>query len=569
MKPRLHAVALALVLAGSFVLKLHHLDHAAVKPLDEVFHAIVARNLLKHPLTPTLVDRPYLPYDYRDWQSDHIWLHKPPLALWQIALSYAILGVNALALRLPSAIFSTLAAWLTYLVGKELLDRTAGLIAAALQAFNPTLLMMVHGYVFSDHVDISLLFWTEAAIYFLARAVHNGRTAELALCGVAQGLAFLSKNFPALVVSGLVLVAWLLPRTGLAKHGTSRVSGRGVLVMLAATAAVAMPWTIYSFIRFPAEAQYANSILWQHFSGNVEHWAAPWDRVIFTYWIEIFHVYYPAVLAAAAVLTIRGVRHRQMGLWLVLAWAAGVTLPNLLAVSKTMTATVIGWPAMWLMLGYLIWLALCGDAWALGTWLAAMLLPAIFLNRQSIPHEGWGYDPHGSIMLQHLWVIWQVVGALAIGAGVAWIMRRRSGLRRPLVVVATLAMLYLGVRWWQGAVPRGYAFVACQVTLEHKDRPNFLAVGQFAQSLPADAAFIVDENDRLENKLLEFAADRSCYRMDGGDWRLQAGALTEAGALPYLVSSRPQALPAVFIDRDEQHNVYACTPAALAAASKQ
>jgi len=559
LKGSLHAVVLALVLAGSFVLKLHHLDHAAVKPLDEVFHAIVARNLLKHPLLPTLVDRPYLPYDYRDWQSSHIWLHKPPMALWQTALSYAILGVNGLALRLPSAILSTLAAWMTYLIGKELLDRTAGLIASALQAFNPTLLMMVHGYVFSDQVDVSLLFWTEVAILFLARGVRSGRSSDMVLCGVAQGLAFLSKNFPALVVTGLVVVAWLLPRTRLAKRDASRVVGRGVLVMLAATVAVVMPWMIYIFVRFPVQARYDNLLLWQHFNRNVEHWAAPWDRVIFTYWIEVFHVYYPAVLAAAAVLTIRAARHRQMGLWLVLAWAAGVTLPNLLVVSKTMTASLLGWPAMWLLLGYLIWLALCGDAWALGTWLAAMLLAAIFLNRASIPQEGWGYDPHGSIMLQHLWVIWHVVGALAMGAGVAWIMRRRTGLRRPLVMVVTLAMLYLGVRWWKGAVPRGYAYLAWEVTQIDKEHPNFLEVGQFAQTLPANAAFIVDESDRLENKLLEFAADRSCYPMDGGGWRQQASALTAAGALPYVVSSGPQALPAVFIDRDERHNIYAAT----------
>jgi len=126
-------------------------------------------------------------------------------------------------------------------------------------------------------------------------------------------------------------------------------------------------------------------------------------------------------------------------------------------------------------------------------------------------------------------------------------------------MVVTLAILYLGVRLWKGAVPRGYAYLAWEVTQIDKEHPNFLEVGQFAQTLPANAAFIVDESDRLENKLLEFAADRSCYPMDGGGWRQQASALTAAGALPYVVSSGPQALPAVFIDRDERHNIYAAT----------
>ncbi len=170
MNPRPAAAALAVILCGSFLLKLHHLDHPAVKPLDEVFHAIVARNFLKHPLTPTLVDRPFLAYDPDDWLADHIWLHKPPLAMWQIALSFAVLGVSTLALRLPSAILSTLAAGLTYLIGVRLLDRTSALVAAGLQAFNPVILMLMNGYVFSDHVDISLLFWTELSIYFLVLA---------------------------------------------------------------------------------------------------------------------------------------------------------------------------------------------------------------------------------------------------------------------------------------------------------------------------------------------------------------------------------------------------------------
>src|SRR5437016_1135732 len=112
---RREMVLLALVLLGSFLLKLNHLDHLSLKALDESFHAVVARNLLKHPFTPTLIDRPVLPYDYRSWQANHVWLHKPIVPLWQIAASFALLGVSTLALRLPSAILATAASGLTYL----------------------------------------------------------------------------------------------------------------------------------------------------------------------------------------------------------------------------------------------------------------------------------------------------------------------------------------------------------------------------------------------------------------------------------------------------------------------
>src|SRR6476646_3834454 len=95
---------LGIVLVASFLLQLQHLDHPVIHGLDESFHAVVARNLLKHPLTPTLMDRPYIDVPAGEWQMEHIWLHKPVLPMWQIAISFAIFGVNALALRLPSAI---------------------------------------------------------------------------------------------------------------------------------------------------------------------------------------------------------------------------------------------------------------------------------------------------------------------------------------------------------------------------------------------------------------------------------------------------------------------------------
>src|ERR1700733_4176310 len=192
---------LALILICSFALKLHHLGHQSLKPLDESFHAIVAENFLKHPLTPTLNDVQLVPRDFRNWQNAHIWLHKQPIAMWQIAISYALFGVSAFALRLPSAILSTIAVWLTYLIGIELLDTTAALIAAALQAFNPVILSLVHGYLFREHVDISLLLWTQVSIYFLVRFLRTQRRKDLILCGIAQGLAFLSKTYPALIVS--------------------------------------------------------------------------------------------------------------------------------------------------------------------------------------------------------------------------------------------------------------------------------------------------------------------------------------------------------------------------------
>ena len=59
-------VAVLAVVLGSFLLNLRNLGHQAITHWDEAFHALVSLNLLKHPLMPTLIDRPYIPYAVTD-----------------------------------------------------------------------------------------------------------------------------------------------------------------------------------------------------------------------------------------------------------------------------------------------------------------------------------------------------------------------------------------------------------------------------------------------------------------------------------------------------------------------
>jgi 4-amino-4-deoxy-L-arabinose transferase len=562
---------LLLILGSSFALKIHNLDHAAIKPLDEVFHAIVARNFLKHPFTPTLVDHPFLPYNHDDWLSNHIWLHKPPLAMWQIAASFAILGVNTLALRLPSVILSTLAAGLTYLIGARLLDRTAGLIAAALQAFNPVILMLTHGYVFSDHVDISLLFWTELSIYFLTVAMTSKKKWPLICCGISQGLAFLSKTYPALIVTPLALIALMTASQSPQSRGVPPRNLRKFAILLITTILTIAPWMLSIAIRYPHEFLHENAEILHHLNENIENWAAPWDQVVFYYWIDIFHVYYPAIIAAGIIFLFRAFQNKKREHWLILAWAGGVILPNLLATSKPMCATLIGWPAAWLMFGYLISRATRRDRLALGAWLTSALLALLFLNHNSIPTrpENWGQHPtaFAAIMRQHLWVLWQVLAALAVGVLFHTLMLPPKA-HRAAVGISTLATILLAITFWKTSHAPGYLKVATEVTQINANTPNFQTVGEFAAKLPGNSAFLVIEQSRLENKLVEFATDRTCYPATSENWPTEARDLAQAGALPYLLSAEKWPLPIVYADISEGRTIYACTPAAQAAAPR-
>ena len=95
--------------------------------------------------------------------------------MWKICLSYWTFDFNTFALRFPSAILATASVWITYQISQHLFDQKTGLIAAFLQSFNPFLCGSVHGYKYSDHIDISLFFWVELACWLLLCAIRSGR----------------------------------------------------------------------------------------------------------------------------------------------------------------------------------------------------------------------------------------------------------------------------------------------------------------------------------------------------------------------------------------------------------
>ena len=232
----------------------------------------------------------------------------------------------------------------------------------------------------------------------------NHRRLFLILCGIAQGLAFLSKTYPALITTILALVA------------VRSLTRKGIFTLLVSTIVTIAPWLIWTAVRFPHEFARENLQILHHLNENVENWAAPpgtsWSSIIgsASSMSSIPPSSPPPRFSSSA--------HARKNGWprgLILARAAAVSVPHLLATSKPMTATLIGWPAAWLMFGNLISRAVRGDRLALGTWLASMLLAIVLLHHDSIPTggENWGRIPTGFavIMRQH------VVGSLARPGG--------------------------------------------------------------------------------------------------------------------------------------------------------
>jgi 4-amino-4-deoxy-L-arabinose transferase len=545
-------LALALALWATFVLKLHNLDHSALGMWDEVYHAVVARNVMKHPLTPTFVDEPYLPYEIKQWTKNHVWLHKPILPFWQIAVSFALLGVDAFSLRLPAAILTTGAALLTYLIGKELLDRRAALFAAVLQAVNPFVMTLVQGYQFGDQVDAALLFWVEVAIYFLVRGLRSGAWADFVLAGFAQGLAFLCKSYLASLVLGLALTAWLLPLLRLAPRERCRIGGPQLVALSCVTVLTVVPWLLACLVRFPEEMAHEELQIWMHLTGNVEGWGAPWDRVLFDYLVAMYGAFYTPCLVAALGFVVRAIRARDAGLLLLYAWLLGVLVPHVFAVSKTPSATLIAMPAFLLILGYLIAEATRGDRWALSL-LTGVLLMSI-AQPAEVRRPGYGFPPgraFASLLRQALWVIYHVVGAFVFAGVVeafAWWLRRTALDRTSPIGLARWPALAFccGALAWLGY---GTTMAGWRVTDEPANDEAAVQVGRFVQGqLPANAVLLTDQPEPQAAAMLMFYADRTCYAFVNGPVDGLARRIAEAGGVPYIVSRRRLSLPILYRD---------------------
>jgi 4-amino-4-deoxy-L-arabinose transferase-like glycosyltransferase len=259
------AAAAAAIVAAGLVLRLYAGCDLFLHAWDERFHALVAKHLMAHPLLPTLYEHPMLAYDYRNWRANHVWLHKPPLALWLMAASLRVLGVDEIALRLPSLLLSTVAVFMTFVAGACWCGRRAGLLAAGLHAANGYLLQLPAGRVAVDHVDNALGFCVELGIFLAVLQARSRRWwwAWVPAIGAATGLAVLAKWLPGL----LVIPVWLALAWGRKRPAAIAVALCGIA---ATAAAVALPWQLYIGQEFPLEAQWESAYNLRHLFVPIE-----------------------------------------------------------------------------------------------------------------------------------------------------------------------------------------------------------------------------------------------------------------------------------------------------------
>ena len=230
---------------------------------DERFHALVAKNMIHHPLIPTLYDDPVVPMDYDRWDRIHIWLHKQPLFLWPISLSLVLFGPNEFALRLPSILMGVGIVYFVFRTASNLVNTETGYFSALISACSFYLFDMIGGRIMLDHNDIAFLFYISGSLWTLSEYLITRNRWWILFTGLFSGGAILCKWLTGLLVY-LIWGSYLLIARKSIKEFFPLI---GALLI---TAVMVLPWQIYIFTAFPHEASHEMAYASKHFTTVIE-----------------------------------------------------------------------------------------------------------------------------------------------------------------------------------------------------------------------------------------------------------------------------------------------------------
>ena len=256
-------VEFLVIAAVGYLLFFHRLGELPIYVWDEARDTINALEMLR---TGDLL------VTYFHGRPD-LWNTKPPGAIWLMAGSMRLFGVNEFALRLPSALAGLLTTLIVYGFTRRVSDsRWAGLLGAVV-------LMATAGYV-GPHVtrtadyDSLLVLFTTAGVLSFGLALEQGapRTRWLLISAAATAMAILVKG-----VAGILLLPGLLIFAVVAAKAPALIKSRGA--WLSAALVVAVTAAFYG-LRELAEPGYLRAVVFNElggrFSGAIEGHGGPW-----------------------------------------------------------------------------------------------------------------------------------------------------------------------------------------------------------------------------------------------------------------------------------------------------
>jgi 4-amino-4-deoxy-L-arabinose transferase-like glycosyltransferase len=240
------------VCASSFVF-FFRLNQAPVESWDEGFYALMAHDSGAHPLMPSIYGE--------------LWFEKPPLGVWIMASSFNIFGVNAWALRLPSALFAFVAMLLFFDLARRCLNKWSGVLATLFFVTSPVLIMTHMAR--SGDMDTMLLFSSIGLMWTYVRAWKDERW-WLAVAAFL-GVGFLLRGSPMLIQGFVLVLHALIFRL----HPSKKI----FWLSLGLLALLILPWHIAALILYgrPFFDGYILHGLLGRIDGVVEGHAGPWN----------------------------------------------------------------------------------------------------------------------------------------------------------------------------------------------------------------------------------------------------------------------------------------------------
>jgi len=235
---------------------------------DESFHALVAKNASDGYFSPHLLNDDLVAYNPKIWVGNYIWLHKPPLALWQMGISIDLFGNSIYAVRLPSVLLFSFTVLLVYDLAKMIFSRTVAFYSAVMVILFQFLLEQIAGVHTSDHVDVSFLFYITGSLWSWFKYSKTEKRFYLYLIGIFIGLAILTKWLVGLLIFGAwsVLIIFLL----LAQRSAVLKQLKDALTSFFVALLVALPWNIYAAINYSTEYWHELKYSSRHFYEVIE-----------------------------------------------------------------------------------------------------------------------------------------------------------------------------------------------------------------------------------------------------------------------------------------------------------
>ena len=153
--------------------------------------------------------------------ANSITVDKPPAAIWVMAMSVRMFGLNSWSILVPQALMGVASVYLLYAFVGRYFGRPAGLFAGAILATTPAATLMFR----FNNPDALLVLLLVAGTYAVARALEHEKLRWILIAAVAVGLAFLTKSLQAfLVLPGFILAVLIYSRRRISMLFTAAVA---------------------------------------------------------------------------------------------------------------------------------------------------------------------------------------------------------------------------------------------------------------------------------------------------------------------------------------------------------